>query len=121
MKIRKIILGTVVVVVGLGLASCTSWSRFAGMPRNPIPEREPFQVWTDGEASVLHGLYLSADSLWAVPRWEAPSCDSCRIVIPLGQVDSLRTRKYSAVRTWILVGSLLGFGALLGAANPGST
>jgi hypothetical protein len=103
------------------VAGCTAWSRFAGVPQNPIPERERFQLWRDGSAVVVHGLAASEDSLSGVPAWRPPSCDSCRVALARDDVDSIRVRKYSAVRTWILVGSVLGIGVLLGAANPGST
>jgi hypothetical protein len=103
------------------VAGCTAWSRFAGVPQNPIPERERFQLWHDGGAVVVHGLAASEDSLSGVPAWRPPSCDSCRVALARDEVDSIRVRKYSAVRTWILVGSVLGVVVLLGAANPGST
>jgi hypothetical protein len=103
------------------VTGCTTWSRFAGVPQNPIPERERFQLWRGDAPLTLHALEASDDSLSGVAPWKPPSCDSCRVAIARTEVDSVRVRKYSPARTWILVGSILGIGVLLGAANPGST
>jgi hypothetical protein len=114
--LAALLLSWITVVTG-----CTGWSRFAGVPQNPIPERERFQLWRGGTAIVVHGLEASDDSLSGVPAWRPPSCVSCRVAVARDEVDSLRVRKYSAGRTWILVGSVLGIVVLLAAANPGST
>jgi hypothetical protein len=55
-----------------------------------FPARAQVQVWQDGSVRLLHGLRLESDRLDGVPFTQAPTCDSCRVHLALGVVDSLR-------------------------------
>lgn len=70
--------------------ACAGWQRVA-VPRDTVfAMRQQVQVWRGSEARVLHAVRLSADSLFGIPFQQHPSCDSCRITVPRGGVDSLR-------------------------------
>ncbi len=57
----------------------------------PLPSRQQAQVWRSGAMTRLHGIVLTGDSLSGIPYLQPLSCDSCRVVVPLRGVDSLRT------------------------------
>ena len=56
----------------------------------PFPARAQVQVWQGNKFILLHGLRLDPASLTGVPFTQAPTCDSCRVQMALGGVDSLR-------------------------------
>jgi hypothetical protein len=55
-----------------------------------FPPRAQVQVWQDGRVTLLHGVTIEADILAGVPFIKPPTCDSCRVHLALGLVDSLR-------------------------------
>ena len=57
-----------------------------------------------GRSVVAHGVERRGDSIRAIPRWRPPTCDSCALWFPLTGIDSVRTRRYSAGRTFGLMG-----------------
>lgn len=101
-------------LVALALLGCTGWggSRpVSAIPADP-PVRDRFQVWTAGQAQILHAVRLGKDTLSGVPYWQAPECDSCRIAIPTTQVDSVRVRSAGgpnpASPEWVSAGTATG-------------
>lgn len=70
--------------------ACAGWQRVAVPLDTVFAKRQQVQVWRGSEAQVLHAVRLSADSLFGVPFQQHPSCDSCRVAVPRGEVDSLR-------------------------------
>jgi hypothetical protein len=48
------------------------------------------QVWASGQAVQLHGVIVGADSVSGIPFFKPLDCESCRVSIPLGAVDSMR-------------------------------
>ena len=98
-------------------------------PRHvPIPAenggfkpRQEVEIWRGSKATTLHGVQVRNDSLSGVPLWRPPECDSCRIVMPVRGIDSLRT--VNTERSWIIVASLpfvaLGMVAAAWALNDG--
>jgi len=77
-------------------------------------------VWVADSAIVLHAVIIGADSLSGVPYLKHPSCDSCRVGIPLVAVDSLRTGS-TEMGWWAFTGAMAGLVAvgLLWARNLG--
>jgi hypothetical protein len=69
----------------------TRWTRIEIAPDSWPPPRRDFEVWTGGRIRTLHAVRITADSLTGVPFFRPPDCDSCRISIPMRQIDSLRT------------------------------
>lgn len=79
------------------LAGCTSFGR--GVPLETIPAadstgRDRYQVWSHGTPQVLWSLRRGADTLSGVPYWKDPACDSCRVTIPIAEVDSVRVKAF---------------------------
>ncbi len=75
----------------VALSGCMAgWNR----PAEPVPAvfkpRQRVQVWRAGSPLVLHGVRVTADSVSGVPPLENPGCDSCRVAVRRGEVDSLR-------------------------------
>lgn len=66
------------------------WHRLEDVTPRPLPIRTQVQVWQDGRVTLLHGVKLESGTVEGVPFVEAPTCDSCRVHIPLQAVDSLR-------------------------------
>src|SRR2546422_5785837 len=91
-------------------AACTTWGHDRGRDvlAQPIPERRPLEVWSDGTRYDVHGVRVVGDSVVMVPHWKPPACDSCRIVLPRAAVDSVRVRVHSPIRTVVLLGILGG-------------
>src|SRR5436190_24203097 len=91
------------VLVIVMLAGCTAWSRDDRALEPPIPHRRPLEIWSGGHSLVAHGVQIHDDSIRAVPRWRSPECDSCVRRYALAAIDSVRVRRFSPVRTGILV------------------
>jgi hypothetical protein len=47
-------------------------------------------VWQGKRATLLHGVAFESDTLRGVPFTKVPTCDSCRVRMALGELDSLR-------------------------------
>jgi hypothetical protein len=74
-----------------GLAGCSGgWHRVDDLTPRVFPVRSQVQVWRDDRFTLLHGVRLGSDAVGGVPFTQAPTCDSCRVQLPLGEVDSLR-------------------------------
>ena len=63
--------------------------RVEPLPGPSWPARQRAQVWRGGRAVVWHAVRVSGDSHSGVPFVHPPSCDSCRIGLPLAEVDSV--------------------------------
>lgn len=76
------------------------------------------QVWQRNKVTLLHGLWLDPDSLRGVPFIQPPTCDSCRVQMALGAVDSLRVgnKERGFFRS---VGLVLGIGLVMAYAFQG--
>jgi hypothetical protein len=101
------LLGLALLQTGCG----AGWHTTALAP-GPLPPRQQAQVWTEGRAVRLHGIIVTADSLSGVPYIRSPACDSCRVAIPQGSVDSVRLGNPTA-GFWKSVG--LGMGITMAA------
>ena len=69
-----------------------------------LPPRQELAVWTDDSVVHLHGIRFQRDSLTGVSILRPPSCDSCRVGLPLTAVDSLITA--SSERDAIILAAL---------------
>jgi hypothetical protein len=81
-----------VAVAGLCLVNAcgAGWHREEVGPESQLPPRQQVQVWTGQRSRVLHAVRVGADSLTGVPFHLPADCDSCRVVVPSGVVDSIR-------------------------------
>lgn len=78
-------------VLGLSvICGCAGWLRYELPSDTTFAPRQGVQVWKGAQPIVLHAVSVSADSLVGVPYHQPPSCDSCRVTMPRGDVDSLR-------------------------------
>ena len=62
-------------------------------------------MWQGSGFTLLHGVRLNSDTLSGVPFTQVPTCDSCRVVFALSEVDSLRegSKERGFFRTTALV------------------
>jgi hypothetical protein len=75
----------------LSLQACgAGWRRQPDLEPGPLPPRQQAQVWHQGRAERWHVLVISADSVSGVSFMRPVDCDSCRVVLPRAQVDSIR-------------------------------
>lgn len=74
-------------------AGCFRAAERVGLPPAPasFKPRQQLEVWQGREAITLHGVRITGDSLTGVPTWKPPDCDSCRVTVPVGGIDSIRT------------------------------
>ena len=70
--------------------ACTTWARQEPLLTEPVPQRERVQIWIGDESYAVHGVVVRGDTIFAVPYWLSPSCDSCRVRFAASQVDSVR-------------------------------
>jgi len=99
--------------LALLLAGCGAGWRTTPLAPGPLPPRQQAQVWTQGHALRWHALVITTDSISGVPFTRAPACDSCRVGVPRGAVDSVRLGN-PAAGFWKSVG--LGMGISFAAA-----
>jgi hypothetical protein len=102
----------VLAVVLLQTACGAGWHTTT-LATGALPQRQQAQVWTDGRALQWHALVVATDSISGVPFARPPACDSCRVAVPRGTVDSVRLGN-PAAGFWKSVG--LGMGVSVAAA-----
>lgn len=75
----------------LTLAGCAFGPRRVALPpAEAVPAHRGVEVWRDGKAARLHALTYEVDSIRGRPATAAADCDSCRVAIAIGDIDSLR-------------------------------
>jgi hypothetical protein len=113
-----------VIMLACQLAGCNAWRRDDRALRAPIPTRRPLQIWSGQRGFDVHGVVIRGDSLRAVPRWKPPECDSCARFYALVAIDSTRVRRFSPLRTGVLVAIISTLvvltAGIAGAGGPGS-
>ena len=77
-------------VLALLHAGCGAGWRTTPLTPGPLPPRQQAQVWTGWHVLRWQGLVVASDSISGVPFTRSPACDSCRVAIPRGSVDSVR-------------------------------
>jgi hypothetical protein len=87
------------------------WRRLEDLTPRTLPARTQVQIWQDRSVILLHGVELDSATINGVPFIRAPTCDSCRVQLRLGVVDSLRVgdKERGFFRT---AGLVLGLGAV---------
>ena len=77
--------------VTLLLSACsTGWRRIPVEDSLALSRHQMAQVWRAGHVSRMYGLVVLADSLRGIPFPRPLDCDSCRVVVPRAEVDSIR-------------------------------
>ena len=90
------------------LAGCTVWTSQPVGPGRDLPAWKVMQVWWTQGPRELHAVRIGADSLSGIPVEQPIQCGTCRISIPLAQVDSVRTARTESV-------GIAAFGVVTGA------
>jgi hypothetical protein len=97
----------------LAAHGCAVWTPLPPDDWNTAkPTRQQVQVWIADSVVVLHAVIAQPDSLSGVPYLKHPSCDSCRIAIPMASVDSLRTGS-TETGWWAFTGAMAGLVAVI--------
>ena len=80
-----------IAVLALCCSGCAGgWSSRPLNALTPIATRQQVQVWHGGRAEVLHAVRLDSAQLTGIPYFKSVACDSCLVVIPRAQIDSVR-------------------------------
>ena len=87
---KRSVIGAVVGISVLSQGCGAGWRRRSALEPGPFSPRQQAQVWHQGRAEHWHALIVSPDSISGVPYLRPPDCDSCRVVLPRAQVDSVR-------------------------------
>jgi hypothetical protein len=83
-------------IVAATVASLMTEACSAGWRRPPddapgfLPVRQQVQVWQEGHVLRWHAVAFTPDFVTGIPFQKPVDCDSCRLIIPRGRVDSLR-------------------------------
>jgi hypothetical protein len=90
------------------------WHRVEIAPQRALPARTQVQVWQGERMTLLHAVRIESDTVDGVPFTKVPTCDSCRVRLALGAVDSLRagSKERGLARTVgavLIVGTVHGF------------
>jgi len=95
------------VLYGLLLSSalgCQRWQVDAQALASPQPVRRRLEIWSRGRSTVVHSVRVVGDSVWAVPYWKSPGCDSCTVRIARSAIDSVRAEATDDARSAATVG-----------------
>jgi hypothetical protein len=96
----------------LSTTACgAGWRQPAQLTPGPWPARRQVQIWVGPEMARWHGVVIRSDSISGVPFLEPPDCDSCRRVLPLARVDSVRVGNPEA-GFWKTLGLVVGIPVL---------
>ena len=71
------------------LPGCAGPRRVDPISPGIMPARQMVEVWRGRRAVTLHGVEIEERELTGIPYFKPVQCDSCRLTIPLDQVDSL--------------------------------
>jgi len=66
------------------------WSRRSLNSLDPVPARQQVQVWHRGRADILHAVRIDSTTVTGIPFHKSLAYDSCYVVIPRAQIDSVR-------------------------------
>jgi hypothetical protein len=91
-------------VLACTLSGCSVWHRSDDGLAQPRAARDRVQLWIGTRAYEVHGVAVRGDSVSAVPLWQPPTCDSCRLNFALADVDSVRAQDVSGEA--ILIGGV---------------
>lgn len=78
-------------VLIVGASGCgVSWRRVPLESLDQVTKRQVVDVWRQNRRVQLHGVRMTADTVFGVPFFQSPDCDSCRIAFERRDVDSVR-------------------------------
>jgi hypothetical protein len=77
------------------LPGCSAWHRLDEGLAQPRAARDRVQLWIGTRAYEVRSVSVRGDSVSAVPSWQPPTCDSCRLHFALADVDSVRAQDTS--------------------------
>jgi hypothetical protein len=84
---------------------CQRWQLDSSALATPQPDRRQLEIWSQGHATVVHGLRLHGDTVVAVPYWKPLDCDSCAARFARGLIDSVRVQAPDNVRSATSLGA----------------
>ncbi len=111
MRYRHAVLLLLIVTVGCS----AGWKKVRAVEPENFPPRQQIQIWTGSQKRVFHAVRMDTLNLSGVPFQMDPECDSCRIFVPRGDIDSLRAGSKSAAfnkTTAAIVLTMLAWGLL---------
>ena len=72
------------------LSACAPGLRSVPIPpAGVLPPGQTLEVWRGRQATTLHAVVVTADSLSGIAITQPSSCDSCRMMMPLTAIDSV--------------------------------
>jgi hypothetical protein len=85
-----------IVAIAAFLTACFS---VYGRVQEPtgVDATKEVDVWSHGSVLRLHGVTMLLDSITGIPSDIPLDCDSCRMGIPLSEVDSMFTQRESVL------------------------
>ncbi|HET8634242.1 MAG TPA: hypothetical protein VFL88_08855 [Gemmatimonadales bacterium] len=78
-----------VALLVLAVACAPAAARVSLQPGAAVEPEQRLALWQGVQVDTLHGVQVSDSTLSGVPVWQPASCDSCRVVLPLGAIDSV--------------------------------
>ena len=82
--VRRATVGFLLPIFG---CASTGWHRIAAVP--PEMFEGHVQIWTVGNLMHWHDVWLTSDVISGIPDSASVKCDTCRVTLPLTQVDSI--------------------------------
>lgn len=79
------------------LMGCSAHHRLNPPYPAALPPDQNVEVWRAGRRTVLDNVTIDSATVRGVTRPWRPHCDSCRVAIPVSQVDSLVLENHEAV------------------------
>ena len=76
-----------------------------------MPDRQTVEVWRNGKSTTLHKVEIDENDVSGIPHVKPITCDTCRIIIPRNEVDSLRLTsgdRNALLGTGLIVGFFVG-------------
>jgi hypothetical protein len=86
-------------------AGCQRWQLDSRVLTSPQPHRRQVEIWSQGHATVVHGVRLQGDTVVAVPYWMRLDCDSCAVRFARAAIDSVRVQAADNVRSTATLGA----------------
>ena len=72
------------------LSACAPGLRSVPVPpAGVLPPGQTLEIWRGSQATTLHAVVVTADSLSGISISQPSSCDSCRMAMPLTAIDSV--------------------------------
>ena len=109
-------------IVQLAGGCGAGWHSVSDLEPGPLRPRQQAQVWQDDKAHQVHGVVVEPDSISGIPYARPLECDSCRITLPRGEVDSVRLGSPVAGfwKTFGLISAVLGAACMRWCMQPGT-